>query len=332
MYRNIKKSILITGGAGYIGAHMIRLLRDEGYHVIVLDNFSKGHRKYVEGFTCFEINLLNPIQLQSLFENVEIAAVMHFSALIEVGESVKDPQSYYFNNLVGTINLLQAMLSHNIKNFIFSSTAAIYGEPQYTPIDEQHIVAPVNPYGKTKAMVEELLKDYAQAYGLNYIALRYFNAASADPHGEVGESHQPETHLIPNILKSAVEKSHPLKIYGNDFDTPDGTCIRDYIHVSDLCSAHLLALEKLLRHGGSHCYNLGNEKGFSVKEVIKSTIKVIRKPIRYKIHPRRSGDPAILVADSSLAKNELGWKPKYNNLEVIIGDAWSFFKNQQNGN
>jgi len=323
-----KNTILVVGGAGYIGSHMIRMLRDAGYRIIVLDNFSKGHRESVQGFSCFEIDLLDRRKLKNLFKNIKITAVMHFSALIEVRESVKGPERYYFNNLVGTINLLHAMLSHNVKNLIFSSTAAIYGEPQYTPIDEQHIIAPVNSYSKTKAMVEEPLKDYAQAYELNYTTLRYFNAAGVDPHGEVGERHEPETHLIPNILKSVFEKSHPLKVYGNDFDTPDGTCIRDYIHVIDLCSAHLLALEQLLCHGGSYRYNLGNGKGFSVKEVIESATKVVRQAIPYQIHARRPGDPAILIADSSLVQKELGWKPQYNNLEAIIGDAWSFLKRQ----
>lgn len=325
-----QKTILVTGGAGYIGSHMLRLLRNADYRIIVLDNFNNSHRQAVQGFTCVEVDLLDHAKLVALFKKEKIDAVIHFSALIEVGQSVKDPQLYYFNNLVGTINLLQVMLAHNIKHFVFSSTAAVYGEPQYTPIDEQHIIAPINPYGRSKAMVEQLLADYAQAYGLNYTVLRYFNAAGAHPNGEIGECHEPESHLIPNILTSILEKTGPLKIFGDDFDTPDGTCIRDYIHVMDLCQAHLLALQQLFGYGGSYHYNLGNGKGFSVKEVIKGAENVIKQPIPYQVHARRPGDPAILIANSSLIQNELGWKPRYRNLEVIIGHAWFFLKNRMN--
>ena len=325
-----QKTILVAGGAGYIGSHMLRLLRNADYRIIVLDNFNNGHRQAVQGFACVEVDLLDHAKLVALFKKEKIDAVIHFSALIEVGQSVKDPQLYYFNNLVGTINLLQVMLAHDIKHFVFSSTAAVYGEPQYTPIDEQHIIAPINPYGRSKAMVEQLLADYAHAYGLNYTVLRYFNAAGAHPNGEIGECHEPESHLIPNILTSILEKTGPLKIFGDDFDTPDGTCIRDYIHVMDLCQAHLLALQQLFSYGGSYHYNLGNGKGFSVKEVIKSAENVIKQPIPYQVHARRPGDPAILIANSRLIQNELGWKPHYHNLEVIIGHAWFFLKNRMN--
>jgi UDP-glucose 4-epimerase len=247
---------------------------------------------------------------------------MHFASFIQVGESVMEPAKYYENNVTNTLNLLNAMVRHRVTRFIFSSTAAVYGEPQYVPIDEAHPKSPINPYGKTKWMVEQILEDYDRAYGLKSIALRYFNAAGADPDGELGERHEPETHLIPLVLQAASGRRPHISVFGRDYDTPDGTCIRDYIHVTDLCEAHWLAVQHLLGGAGSAAYNLGNGNGFSVQQVIDAAIRITGKPIEIKASPRRDGDPARLVADAAQARSQLGWKPQHDGLDAILTDAW----------
>jgi UDP-glucose 4-epimerase len=269
-----------------------------------------------------EGDLGDPSVLDYIFSNYDIDAVMHFAAFIEVAESVRDPAKYYRNNVINTTVLLNAMVQHDIEYFIFSSTAAIFGEPDYTPIDESHSKNPINPYGRSKLMVEQILQDYENAYGLKSTCLRYFNAAGADPDGELGERHQPETHLIPLILQAASGRRPTIRVFGNDYPTEDGTCIRDYIHIIDLCTAHALALEYMQQTGSSARYNLGNGQGFSVQQVIDNVRKITGKDINVTQDARRPGDPAVLVADSSLAQQQLGWQPKYNSIESIISTAW----------
>ncbi len=315
-------SILVVGGAGYIGSHMIKQLSTSGTEVITLDNLSCGYRDAVKYGEFAQGDLGDPAVLDHIFSNYSIDAVMHFAAYIEAGESVRDPARYYRNNVVNTVILLDAMIQHDISNFIFSSTAAIFGEPEYTPIDEPHSKMPINPYGRTKLMVEHILQDYDTAYGLKSTCLRYFNAAGADPDGELGERHKPETHLIPLILQAASGRREDIKIFGNDYPTDDGTCIRDYIHINDLCKAHSLALERMQQTGSSARYNLGNGQGFSVQQVIDATREVTGRDFKVTHDVRRPGDPAILVADSKLANRELGWQPEYAELESIIQTAW----------
>jgi UDP-glucose 4-epimerase len=316
--------ILVTGGAGYIGSHMVSLLEKSGHEVTVMDNLSNGHRDSI-GETPF---ILGDIGDRSLLDQVlaenSFDAVMHFASFIQVGESVTSPSKYYNNNVSKTLVLLDAMVNAGIRKFIFSSTAAIFGEPIYSPIDESHPKSPVNPYGRTKLFVEQVLADYRQAYGLKSVSLRYFNAAGADPDGKNGERHHPETHLIPLVLKAASGERDSITVYGKDYETPDGTCIRDYIHVVDLCEAHLLSLMHLSSGGDSAAYNLGNGQGFSVLEVIAAAEKVTQKEIRVKNGNRREGDPPRLVADSRMIKQELGWTPHYPEIETIIKHAWKF--------
>jgi UDP-glucose 4-epimerase len=317
-------TILIVGGAGYIGAHMVKMLLKAGHHVIILDNFSKGHQDAVLGGKLFFGDLANRITLDQLFKTQHIDGVMHFASFIEVGESVRQPGKYYQNNVACTLNLLDAMVTHQVKAFIFSSTAAIFGEPQYVPIDEQHPKQPINPYGLSKLMIEQILADYDRAYHLKSVCLRYFNAAGADPEGQLGERHNPETHLIPLVLQTASGRRETISIFGQEYDTPDGTCVRDYIHVNDLCQAHLLALQQLLTGSESTAYNLGNGTGFSVKQVIEVAREVTGQPIPVQIEKRRDGDPARLVADARLARATLGWKPQYTDLRTIISHAWQW--------
>ncbi len=312
------KPILLIGGAGYIGSHMVLFLQEAGYTPIVLDNLSTGHKDAVLDAELIVGDIADEKFLHDLFKRYSFSAVMHFASFIQVGESVKDPAKYYQNNVVGTVTLLNAMLAANIKHFIFSSTAAVYGEPQYTPIDEKHVLAPVNPYGHSKRMVEQMLKDYSQAYGLQYAALRYFNAAGADPKGRLRERHEPETHLIPLILRAANGESEAITVFGRDYATTDGTCVRDYVHVNDLCAAHLMALESLFAGKKELVYNLGTGQGYSVQQVIDAVAKVTGKKINVKDGERRAGDPAVLVADPTLAMRELQWTPKYVELEAII--------------
>ena len=317
-------SILVIGGAGYIGSHMVKHLATSGEQVITLDNLSRGYRDAVHYGDFIEGDLGNPDMLDRVFSTHAITAVMHFAAYIEVGESVVEPAKYYRNNVINTVTLLDAMTRHRINNFIFSSTAAIFGEPEYTPIDEQHSKAPINPYGRTKLMVEQILQDYDAAYQLKSTCLRYFNAAGADAQGELGERHQPESHLIPLILQAASGRRDDIKVFGNDYPTDDGTCVRDYIHVEDLCKAHSLALQHMQTTGKSARYNLGNGKGFSVQQVIDATREVTGKHFKVTQDQRRPGDPAVLVADSKLAQQELDWRPGHTELESIIASAWKW--------
>ncbi|MCK4608274.1 MAG: UDP-glucose 4-epimerase GalE [Gammaproteobacteria bacterium] len=314
--------ILVTGGAGYIGSHMTDMLVQKGYDVVVLDNLSTGFREAVLNAELVEGDIGDQSCLDGLFSKYKFDAVLHFAAFIEVEESVANPAKYYHNNLVNTITLLDAMVAHNIKQLIFSSTAAVFGEPEYTPIDEVHPKQPLNSYGRSKYLVEQLLSDYDKAYGLKSICLRYFNAAGCDPEGRLGPRHEPATHLIPLVLQAISGRKEAIKIFGNDYATRDGTCIRDYIHILDLCSAHLLALEKLASGGETTVYNLGNGNGFSVLEVIETAKQVTAKPIKVIECGRRAGDSAELIADSSKAKQALGWQPKFADLAQIIAHAW----------
>ena len=323
------KTILVVGGAGYIGSHMVKMLLAAGYKVVTFDNLSGGYQDAVLGGDFVFGNLEDRPSLEHLFTSYHFDAVMHFASFIQVGESVINPSKYYQNNVVATLNLLDTMVIYNVKPFIFSSTAAIFGEPQYVPIDEQHPKQPINPYGLSKWMIEQILSDYDSAYGLKSICLRYFNAAGADPDGELGERHDPETHLIPLVLQAASGRRDAITIYGQDYDTPDGTCLRDYIHITDLCQAHLLALEQLLNGADSSAYNLGNGAGFSVKEIIDIAEKVTDKKIPVIMGERRDGDPARLVADSKLAKTVLDWQPQYADLATIIAHAWQWENRMQ---
>ena len=317
-------SILVVGGAGYIGSHMVKMLVQSGHEVIALDNLSTGFRDAVHYGCLIEGDLADQALLDRIFAQNSIAAVMHFAALSQVGESMREPTRYYRNNVANTQNLLDAMLRHGVKRFIFSSTAAIFGQPETLLIDEQHPQRPINPYGRSKRMVEEMLGDYDRAYGLRSVCLRYFNAAGADPEGGLGERHDPESHLIPLVLQAASSRRDHIAVFGNDYPTPDGTCIRDYIHVWDLCSAHLLALGHLLADGGSDAFNLGNGTGFSVQAVIDTARRVTGEVIPTVAQERRAGDPAVLVADSAKARRELGWQPCFEGLETIVGHAWEW--------
>jgi len=307
---------------------MVKDLLSAGYGVITLDNLSTGHRDLLPGGLFFEGDLGDGKLLDKIFSDHQISAVMHFAAFSIVGDSVKNPINYYRNNITGTIELLAAMVRHNVKYFIFSSSAAVYGEPIEIPIKEDHPCNPTNPYGATKVAVERLLHDCDPAYGIRYISLRYFNAAGADDSGEIGERHEPETHLIPLILKAAAGEYKNIKIFGTDYPTPDGTCIRDYIHVSDLTRAHLLSLEALLAGEKSAVYNLGNSKGYSVSEVVELARKITGQPVETVKTERRPGDPAKLVADSEKIRKELGWKPKYEDIETIITTAWNWHQKE----
>jgi UDP-glucose 4-epimerase len=315
--------ILVVGGAGYIGSHMVKMLGGLGCEVTTLDNLSSGHR---DAMLCGEFvqgDLADRSLLEALLKR-GFDAVMHFASFIQVGESMQHPDKYYRNNLINTLNLLEAMQGAGVGRFIFSSTAATFGEPQYTPIDERHPQLPINPYGRTKLMVEQALADFDRAYGLKSVSLRYFNAAGADPQGELGERHDPETHLIPLVLQAASGRRRQISVFGRDYDTPDGTCIRDYIHIQDLCSAHWLALQSLVQGAQSQAYNLGNGNGFSVQEVIDTVQEVTGRPIALVNGPRRAGDPARLVADSTAARKQLGWEPLYADLRTIVEHAWQW--------
>jgi UDP-glucose 4-epimerase len=319
--------ILVVGGAGYIGSHLNKEISEQGIKTVIFDNLSYGHEDFVKWGTFEQGDLGNIKDIRSVFRKYPIEAVMHFAAFTYVGESVEDPQKYYLNNVKNTLNLLQVMLEENVKYFVFSSTCATYGNPVEIPITEKHPQNPINPYGRGKLMVETVLKDYSNAYGLKYASLRYFNAAGADPDAEIGELHDPETHLIPLVLDVAAGKREDVKIFGTDYDTPDGTCIRDYIHVTDLAEAHILALEYLQNGGKSDVFNLGNGNGFSVKEVIETARKITGKDIKAVEADRRPGDPPVLVGSSSKAKETLNWNPKYDELSKIIETAWKWHEN-----
>lgn len=322
--------VLVVGGAGYIGSHMVKRLAQSGHETVILDNFSTGHRDAVIAGSLIEGDLADRPGLERVLRD-GFDAVMHFASFIQVGESVREPAKYYRNNYANTLNLLEAMVAAGVTRFIFSSTAAVFGEPDYVPIDEAHAKRPINPYGLTKLMVEQTLADFDRAYGLRYAALRYFNAAGADPDGELGERHDPETHLIPLALRAVSGRGGPLKVFGRDYDTPDGTCIRDYIHVSDLCEAHLLALEALDAGGQSEAFNLGNGNGFSVQEVLDTVGSVTGARVPALDAPRREGDPARLVANAALAREVLGWRPRYQGLETIVAHAWAWERRQAEG-
>ena len=320
--------VMVVGGAGYIGSHMVKMLLATGHEVVTFDNLSSGHRDAVLGGEFVMGDLADPAQLDAAFRAHQPQAVMHFASFIQVGESVRRPDMYYRNNVSNTLNLLDKMVEYKVGVFIFSSTAAVFGEPDYVPIDEAHPNRPVNPYGRSKWMIEQVLQDYDRAFGLKSVCLRYFNAAGADPEGQLGERHDPETHLIPLILQAASGRRPEIQVFGRDYDTPDGTCIRDYIHINDLCSAHLLALQHLANQGESRCFNLGNGAGFSVQEVIDTVQQVTGRPVRVVDGPRRPGDPARLVADSTLARRELGWQPVYVELRDIVAHAWGWEQKQ----
>lgn len=327
----LKKNILVVGGAGYIGAHMCKFLAARGYVPVVLDNFSAGHRSAVKWGPLVEGDMGDPVVLERAFSSYAISAVMHFAAFINVGDSVNQPLAYYYNNVAQTLVLLRTMLAKGVTRLIFSSTAAVYGAPVSIPIVETHPKDPINPYGKSKLMIEQVLDDLRSAHGFESIAFRYFNAAGADPKGEIGEDHFPETHLIPNILRAILDKQEGLSVFGDDYDTPDGTCIRDYIHVEDLVSAHFAGLDHLMAGKPGGHYNLGNGNGYSVKEVLDTASSVTGRPIPVQIGPRRAGDPAELIGSGELAKRGLGWKPEYTDIRTIVETAWNWHKNNPDG-
>lgn len=321
--------ILVCGGAGYIGSHMCKMLARQGYQLTVFDNLSTGHHEACRWGKLVRGDLLDPKALQSLFNSSGFTTVMHFSARSLVGESMANPSLYYLNNVVGTLNLLEAMRTCEVKRFVFSSSASIFGNPLQELIDETHSRVPINPYGETKLIVERALGYYAQAYGLNSVSLRYFNAAGAAPDSTIGESHTPETHLIPNVLKAALADGKRLKIFGNAYPTRDGTCVRDYIHINDLCEAHLLGMNYLDDHPGAHGFNLGNGLGFSILDIIRTSEEVTGRKIPYDIESPRPGDPPSLVADSRRAREVLGWQPRHTEITDIVSTAWDWHRNQK---
>ena len=320
------KNILVMGGAGYIGSHTVKHLVENGYNVIVADNLSMGHREAVKTDKFELADLMDKESLRVVFKKYPIDTVINFAGFIAVGESVENPAKYYQNNVVGTLNLLDIMLENNVKKIVFSSTAAVFGNPLYVPIDEKHITNPINPYGQTKLMIEKIFADYQRAYGLKYIAFRYFNASGCAVDGSIGESHNPETHLIPLVLKAIKGERANIKIFGDDYETPDGTCIRDYIHVEDLAEAHRLAVENIDKFTG--VLNLGTSNGTSVKEIIDIAENITGKKCPVVIEGRRAGDPAILRATSGKAKEILGWEPKLT-MEDIIKTAWNWELNKK---
>lgn len=325
------KEILVVGGAGYIGSHMCKYLAHKGYRPVVLDNLSLGHRQAVQWGPLYVGNMDDTLLLEKIFTVHDIKAVMHFAAFCYVGESVHKPLKYYRNNIAATLGLLSSMLNHGIDKLIFSSTCATYGEPEFLPITEEHPQHPINPYGRSKLMMEQIFDDLESSDGLKTVCLRYFNAAGADPEGQLGEDHNPETHLLPLVLQTALGQQKELTVYGKDYPTADGTCIRDYIHIMDLAQAHFLSLEQLLDGGGSKKYNLGNGNGYSILDVLKTAVQVTGREIPYQFADRRTGDPATLVGASVRASLELGWKPIYGNLDVIVETAWNWHKNHPDG-
>jgi UDP-glucose-4-epimerase GalE len=315
--------ILVTGGAGYIGSHTVHLLLEQGYDVTVVDDLSKGHKHNVPANLLCRLNLRETGPLTELLRQHRPDAVIHFAAFIAVGESMREPEVYFTNNLGGSLSLLTAMVQAEVKHLVFSSTAAVYGNPKTTPIDESFPIQAVNPYGESKVMVETLLRWFDEIHAIRSVSLRYFNASGADPEGRLGEEHEPETHLIPLMFR-AILSGNPITLFGNDYDTPDGTCIRDYIHVNDLAQAHILAVRHLLEGGASAQFNAGTGSGHSVLEVLRAIEEVTGKKVPYVWGPRRDGDPPRLVASSGKLRSELGWQPQYPDLRTIVEHAWNF--------
>jgi UDP-glucose 4-epimerase len=324
-------SILVTGGAGYIGSHVVKELRRLDKEIVIVDNLSTGHIEAVQGLNLFVGDIADALFLKDIMVKHKVDSVIHFAASSLVGESQDNPAKYYGNNVAGTLSLLQAMRECGVMSIVFSSSAAVYGEPKEIPIKEDALTCPVNVYGRTKLMIEQILEDYRRAYGINFISLRYFNACGADEEGLIGEDHTPETHLIPIVMQVVNGQRNSLIIYGDDYPTPDGTCIRDYIHVNDLASAHILALEYLEKERKSGIYNLGYGHGYSVKEIVQAVEKITGQKIKVEIGERRLGDPAILVADSTRMQRELGWKPLCNDLAYIIRTAWEWHRLRPDG-
>ena len=323
--------ILVIGGAGYIGSHVLKLLNTTDYKIEVLDNLSAGFEENVQGFKLHLCDLSNVEKVYEILKHNKFDSIMHFAGSINVSESYINPKKYYDNNVINTINLLNCMVDLKIKNFIFSSSAAVYGENiQNTPIREDFPISPVNPYGNTKAIVERALEDYDKSYNLKYVSLRYFNACGAHLDGTIGERHEPETHIIPIILQVASGRRDKIEIYGKDYKTKDGTCIRDYIHVMDLAEAHLKSLERLMLTGKSEIFNVGNSQGYSISEIIKTIEEITKKNIKLEFKPRRSGDPATLIANNEKIKSNLNWKPNYSDLKTIIKTAWQWEKTLAN--
>jgi UDP-glucose-4-epimerase GalE len=314
-------AILVTGGAGYIGSHAAKALVQAGRRIVVYDNLSAGHREAVQWSDLVVGDLHDQDRLRDTIDRFGVSAVMHFAALASVGESVRDPSRYYWNNVEGTLALLRTMVAAAVLRLVFSSTAAVYGEPEEVPITEGHVTRPINPYGETKLAVERALAHFETAYGLRSVTLRYFNAAGADPDGDLGEDHRPEAHLIPIALEAALG-GEPLQVFGDDYQTPDGTCLRDYVHVTDLAQAHLLALDRIETRGLSGVYNLGNGNPFSVKEVMSAVERVSGRPVPWVRGGRRKGDPGVLFASSARARAELGWQPAFTTLDRIVETAW----------
>ncbi|MGV7235448.1 MAG: UDP-glucose 4-epimerase GalE [Nitrosomonadaceae bacterium] len=322
--KNNKPVVLVTGGAGYIGSHICKALDKAGYLPVTYDNLSEGYKEAVKWGPLEEGDVQDQSRLSEVLVQYQPIAVMHFAAFIAAGESVENPGKYYQNNVAGSLSLIEAVVRQGVDKFIFSSTAAVYGMPVEIPITESHPQQPINPYGHSKQMVEQILRDFGVAHGLKSICLRYFNAAGADPEGETGEAHDPETHLIPLVLDAVSGRRECITVYGTDYDTPDGTCIRDYIHVSDLADAHVLALQSLESGVQSTAYNLGNGAGFSVMEIIEAVKRVTGRDVPVAMGDRREGDPSRLVADSTKIIDELGWEPKYPDIESIIQTAWGW--------
>ncbi len=323
--------ILIVGGAGYIGSHMCRYLHEKGFTPVVLDNLSLGHREAVQWGPLYEGAMDDEKILAEIFSAHSISAVMHFAAYCYVGESVHEALKYYKNNVGASLGLLSAMADHGVEKIIFSSSCATYGEPKSLPITEAQEQRPINPYGRSKLMMENILDDLEEANGLKSVCLRYFNAAGADPAGELGEDHNPETHLIPLVLQAAMHSEKNLTVFGSDYPTADGTCIRDYIHVNDLAQAHYLALQHLLEGGESKKYNLGNGSGYSILDVIHVAEKITGNSIDYSYADRRKGDPAVLVGSSEKISRELGWQPEFHSLENIVQTAWDWYVSNPHG-
>lgn len=322
-------AVLICGGAGYIGSHINKQLHEEGYETLIFDNLSRGHREAVKWGGFIRGDLRNRNEIEEVFQKWHIEAVFHFAAYAYVGESVRQPEKYYYNNVVNTLHLLEAMRKYGCNRIVFSSTCATYGEPDMIPITENMPQNPINPYGATKLMVERILRDYSQAYGIRFGTLRYFNAAGADPEGDIGESHSPETHIIPLVLEAAGGQRKEIRVFGTDYDTVDGSCIRDYVHVYDLATAHLLALHYLEKGGKSDFFNLGNEKGTSVLEIIDSVKRVTGRNFTVVPSKRRAGDPAKLVGSSDKAQKILGWKPVYEDIDTIVEHAWKWHEKRE---